>query len=388
MERIILFSLLLLLPTQLAYHFWPQSSYVYGLRVDYLSPAIYLTDLLIFLLLPYIKKRLCLFLFPVLLFALLNCIFAQTPAVALWKWVIVFKLLVLGLYFYSCDLKKLKKTVVSALSLSLITVFIIGLAQFVLQKTIGGPLYYLGERNFTSLTPGISLMTVFGKSLMRAYSTFSHPNSFAGFVVVSFLILMSFKKQPFLYLILILSLLITFSLNALVGILFVVFLFFVMKNNSKLVHKMKAVLVVFFISLSFAFGIFSTKFPKNNVLPKHYQERVVLAASAIKAFSVKPVFGVGLNNFFNVTKNNQPPHNVYLIIFSETGIVGTLIVFLLFSKLLKRKINQYLLLAIFFMMITGLFDHYWLTLQQNQLVLSVLLGLAARKEYSNNLYEK
>ena len=40
------------------------------------------------------------------------------------------------------------------------------------------------------------------------------------------------------------------------------------------------------------------------------------------------------------------------------------------------------------MMITGLFDHYWLTLQQNQLVLSVLLGLAARKEYSNNLYEK
>ena len=88
-------------------------------------------------------------------------------------------------------------------------------------------------------------------------------------------------------------------------------------------------------------------FPKNNVLPKHYQERVVLAASAIKAFSVKPVFGVGLNNFFNVTKNNQPPHNVYLIIFSETGIVGTLIVFLLFSKLLKRKINQYLLLAIF-----------------------------------------
>ena len=38
-------------------------------------------------------------------------------------------------------------------------------------------------------------------------------------------------------------------------------------------------------------------------------------------------------------------------------------------------------------MITGLFDHYWLTLQQNQLVLSVLLGLAARKEYSNNLYE-
>ena len=90
-----------------------------------------------------------------------------------------------------------------------------------------------------------------------------------------------------------------------------------MKNNSKLVHKMKAVLVVFLSAFLLLSVYFLQCFLKNNVLPKHYQERVVLAASAIKAFSVKPVFGVGLNNFFNVTKNNQPPHNVYLIIFRK-----------------------------------------------------------------------
>ena len=190
MERLIVFILLLLLPTQLAYHFWPQSSYILGLRVDYLSPAIYLTDFLIILLIPYIKKRFN-FIYPVLFFALINTVFAEFPFVSLLKWLTVFKLIILGTYFYSCDLNKLKKTITSALSLSLITISLIGLLQFIFQRTVGGPLYYLGERSFTSLTPGIALMDFFGRSLMRAYSTFSHPNSFAGFVVVSFLIILS-----------------------------------------------------------------------------------------------------------------------------------------------------------------------------------------------------
>ena len=36
-----------LLPTQLAYHFWPNWALVYGIRVDYLAPAVYLTDILV-----------------------------------------------------------------------------------------------------------------------------------------------------------------------------------------------------------------------------------------------------------------------------------------------------------------------------------------------------
>lgn len=397
MERLIVFALVFLLPTQLAHHFWLQSSYIYGLRIDYLSPAIYLTDILIVLLLPYLTKRIKLkkkkvffSLLPIITLALLNIIFAQQPITSFLKWIVVFKLVVLGSYFYYCDLHRLKKTIVSALSLSLITFFLIGLFQFILQRTVGGPLYLLGERSFTSLTPGISLMNFFGKSLMRAYSTFSHPNSFAGFVVVSFLVLLSFCSDrpkvffkrlfpPFVAAAL--SLLLTLSLNAIVGVFLVIILFFVLDNYPIIVKKTKIFLPIGLIALSLLFGAVSGVLLKNIPLKETYKERVVLAAKAVETFSKRPVLGVGLNNFLFFTKSVQPPHNIYLIILSETGIVGILILFFLLSKLLSRKLNKYLFLAIFFVLVTGLFDHYWFTLQQNQLILSFLLGLAARKVY-------
>src|SRR5438105_4334390 len=42
-----IFLLLFLLPTQLGKHFWPEFSFVQGLRIDYLSPTLYVTDMLV-----------------------------------------------------------------------------------------------------------------------------------------------------------------------------------------------------------------------------------------------------------------------------------------------------------------------------------------------------
>ena len=377
MEKLILFALLFLLPTQLAYHFWPQFSYIHGLRVDYLSPAIYMTDILVILLIPYLKNKLTAFL-PIFIFALVNIFFAELPSVAVLRWLVIFKLYILGSYFYSCDLKKLRQVIVSAFTLSLITVSLIGLTQVILQKTVGGPLFYLGERSFTSQTPGISLVSIFGKSAMRAYSTFSHPNSFAGFVVVSFLILLSFKKQKNLYVVVVLSLLLTLSLNALIGVLVVGAIFLIDKNFPKFIRKIKQNLPALLISSSLLFGALSGEFTKNIFLEDTYKERIVLAGKAVEVFVKKPILGVGLNNYFYETKSVQPPHNVYLIVLSECGLVGVLILYFFLTKLLNRKLNKYLLVAIIFVLTTSLFDHYWFTLQQNGLILSVLLGLSIR----------
>ena len=311
------------------------------------------------------------------MFALINTVFAEFPFVSLLKWLTVFKLIILGTYFYSCDLNKLKKTITSALSLSLITISLIGLLQFIFQRTVGGPLYYLGERSFTSLTPGIALMDFFGRSLMRAYSTFSHPNSFAGFVVVSFLIILSFSKKRFFYLcfFLVLPVLLTVSLNAVVGILTAgVFVL--------LFKKFKTFLPVVLITVSILLGAFSTTLPNNLYLESNVKERIVLAGRAVDVFVNKPLVGVGLNNFFSVTKNIQPPHNVYLIIPSETGILGMLLFYFLLTKLLRKSFSKYILMALFFVLFTGFFDHFWFTLQQNELVLSILLGLSVRN-YNN-----
>ena len=51
LRNILLFLFLLLIPTQLGRHFWPEWSYVLGIRVDYLSPVLYLVDIIWILLL-------------------------------------------------------------------------------------------------------------------------------------------------------------------------------------------------------------------------------------------------------------------------------------------------------------------------------------------------
>src|ERR1035437_7520739 len=56
-SKIFFYLLILFLPTQLGKHFWPNFSFVYGLRLDYLSPTIYLTDILILVIFIFSLKR-------------------------------------------------------------------------------------------------------------------------------------------------------------------------------------------------------------------------------------------------------------------------------------------------------------------------------------------
>src|SRR3972149_3010131 len=46
-NKILFFFLILLLPTQLGKHFFIPLSYLSGVRVDYLAPTVYLTDLIV-----------------------------------------------------------------------------------------------------------------------------------------------------------------------------------------------------------------------------------------------------------------------------------------------------------------------------------------------------
>jgi len=74
---------------------------------------------------------------------------------------------------------------------------------------------------------------------------------------------------------------------------------------------------------------------------------------------------------------HQPVHNVYLLISSEVGLLG-LIVFLIFLyQLLKRfkKQNSVLFIIVICIIFVSLFDHFFWTLQQGQLMFWLILGL-------------
>ena len=108
----------------------------------------------------------------------------------------------------------------------------------------------------------------------------------------------------------------------------------------------------------------------------------------------KPFFGVGSGNFVNWFREinpglapnlYQPVHNIYLLIFSEAGILG-LTAFLLFLIFLaknyfKIKFEQpfyYSLFIIFLsLLFFGLFDHFLFTIQQGRIVFWLVLGLIA-----------
>ena len=406
MEKKVILTLLFLFPTQLAYHFWPSWAFVFGMRVDLLSPTVYLTDVLIALLLllkvfrdrqffkPLTKYKTFLAAFFIL--AITNCIFSTSIPLSIYKWVKVLEFFFLTFYFARQQIVALSQ-IVKVLFYSLTTFSLIGIFQFIKGGTIGGALYYLGERSFNQSTPGIALVSLMGAEHLRAYSTFSHPNSLAGFLgaAILFILLSGKLKKSMFNLILVLIILIcfvlTFSISAYLGIFFA-FAFYLFSKNRKTFKLM--VVTSFFISIvgSLLMPIFSPRVIQ--IVPKVAQnigQRLDLAYIAGKMISQRFLLGEGLGTFvvnipafkgiFSYLWLLQPVHNIFLLVFSETGIFGILLFCLIIYKTLARQLQNkqiYLLLPLIFIVFTGLFDHYTLTLQQNTLLFSLLIGLSLR----------
>ena len=76
----------------------------------------------------------------------------------------------------------------------------------------------------------------------------------------------------------------------------------------------------------------------------------------------------------------QPVHNIYLLVYSEVGLVGFILflifLFLLIRKTFSKRTIGYWLLAIGILFI-GLFDHFLLTLQQGRFVFWLGLTILA-----------
>ena len=401
--NLVLPVLIFLIPTQIGYHFWPDFAHVFGIRVDYLSPTIYLTDILVLSLLifwlrtkPKIGRRTIVWIISFLLLAFINVSLAKNTGAALYKWIKVFEFVFFGYYLSSLKGLDVKRQIMLPLSLSILFFSSVGILQFLKQGTIGGFLYLLGERSFSSISPGIALVDIGGSQYLRAYSTFSHPNSLAGFLATG-LILLTFSRQSRRLKVLVFALGLTalflsFSLGALLA-LAVVLLFYLITRISTRVLKKSLIAIIFLsIFLSMAQAIYSKGYLRAGNLSEDVHNRLVLAGAAGKLFSFSPVWGVGLNNFIvrlpeiklvtGVSWWLQPVHNIFLLALTETGIPGLLFFTFLLTKAgaASAKKGKILFgLAIIFIVVTGLVDHYWLTLQQNQLLASLILGLSLRK---------
>lgn len=294
------------------------------------------------------------------------------------------------------------------LSVTVIAQSLLAMGQYIHQGSLSGIFYFVGERNFSASTPGIANASINGELILRPYGTFPHPNVLAGFLLTVLVLIYAFfdtnksiikKALKILSLILgSIALLLTLSRIA-VSLWLILTIFFLAitlfnhwKNNSQIFSIISLLIITITIVGFLTYVPLYSRFENTNINELAVTQRVDLFNNALTLIRGNPLFGVGLYNFipaiFNIQKplvsilSLQPVHNVFILITAELGIVGLLFSFLFLIKSFYRLIsfnNKYsktLLIILTNLLIIGLFDHYLLTLQQGQLLLSLILALA------------
>ncbi len=294
--------------------------------------------------------------------------------------------LLLGVYISSQNLNKIKKLLFWGISISVFYESVIAIFEFMLGYSLN--IWVLGERSFSLNTPAIATFNYLGVLFLRPYATFPHPNVLAAFMVVSVALLWILKEGVsggwrFLTLgLTAVTTLLTFSRAA----IFVFFLELVVGLRKKI----KYLIIPAIILLPILWIRYNSAFNFDNLSIIRREE---LAVIAINDFKASPVFGIGLNNFINQTATSnliagtsrflQPVHNIFLLLLSETGVVGFLgFCFLIgwpIFKLWQKRDNNFNKTLLFIwgsILFLGLFDHYFLTLPQGQRLLFLVWGLS------------
>lgn len=427
-ETILLSLLLLFLPTQLGKHFWPDFSLVLGLRIDYLSPTLYLTDILtVLLFMVYFVNRIrkhntihfsgvkhsLLFLLSsfVLSYLVLINAYSQNPLNAFIHLLKLLECIFLSYYIAtSLSRKKAFEQLLVCLSLGALFSACLAISQFLYQGSLGGLFYYVGERAFNAQTPGIANASINGELLLRPYGTFPHPNVLAGYLLGVFVLLLSAfsqvtsrqKKMLFGITLLVGSsaLLLTFSRIAIALWLVVLFSSILIACKNLFLRSslfigalLLGAVLVFFTPLGGRF--METRFTEESVI-----QREQLMNASLQIIRSHPL-GVGLGNFLPALSKLsadsysssflQPVHNIFLLIAGEAGLFGFVcfiaMLFATYRNVFYNRNSRRLVapgITLFLLLLIGLFDHYLLTVQQGQLFFAIIIGLCWTSLGKNN----
>ncbi len=371
-------TLILLFPlvatTQLGKHFWPQSSFVYGIRVDYLSPTLFLLDLYcLFWLarekskLPFILPRLS----PIALLLLISLLLSTNPLASA---PLAARVLLYASSSLLLTTPAYHKLLTKGIYLAVFFQLGIGLTQSIRGTSIGGVLYWLGERPLSLSLSGVARGEFFGSTSLRAYGTFSHPNTLAGWLVGSVLTLSMLnggRNTASSVPLLLIGLGLTQSrLAALASLVFLTLQFF---KSSTFLSKASRALSFFLLILL----IFSLIPLSRN--PTSISERLLLMRASQSIFLKTPYFGSGLNasissypSFAPGVRLLQPDHSLPTLLLSQLGIFGLASLLLFLRVYLKHNRSPLFLLPLA-VLILG--DHYLLTSPQGLWLLTLILSL-------------
>lgn len=397
-SKIFFLLFIFFLPTQFGKHFFSSFSYINGVRVDYLSPTVYLTDILVFLLFIFNIKEVVNFfknkkLFFIIVLFLINIFFAKNQLLGLYRFIKIIEFLII--YLLSSFIFQSLKEKIVLISFLFIGIFQLVLATFqlIFKQSAQGIFYFLGERFLNLSTPGVAKGVLNGIEFLRPYGTFSHPNSLGGFFLLLYffvLIYKQFNKYFFLkyFNLLIFSILIfiSFSKVSIFTYLFINTIYWISNNKIKCFFcKISKIFTPIFISLIFL---------QATTDPLTVEKRIELIKNSLKIISRHLLLGVGLGNYLPEQAVfpskyflffNQPVHNIFLLLVAEIGIILTIIIFFQIFRSWKSFLIKKYWPIILSVLMTGFFDHYWLTLQQNFFLLALIYGSVSKDFFIDKL---
>lgn len=400
--------LLLLIPSQLGFHFWPEFTTLSGLRVDYLSPTLFFSDfflvpLTVFLWHPLksqltIKRVLIVGSFVLYLSTI--ALLSQSPLNSLYglmRW-LSYSVFAFATWHFWQDRQFVKHSLL-VLMLTICMVSVLAIWQFLEQHSIGGIFYWIGERSFSGQTPGIANASLNGTLVLRPYASFPHPNVLAGFLLVIGILLWGYKnvldrtwqRYFFLGVFFLGMLAIGLSLSRTVILLFLTvslaWIILGVRKTQITLKKISIGIVGFLLLLLPIIPRFAALIQSDEAVTL----RLALLNASWEIFISSPLFGVGIKNFLPALSEGnttilpysllQPVHNIFVLTLVEMGLLGLLWILPFFLSLVTRirkstSDRKWLKISLLLSLLgIGLVDHYFYTLHQGQLLLMLVLGV-------------
>ncbi|MDD3888131.1 MAG: O-antigen ligase family protein [Patescibacteria group bacterium] len=347
-------------------------------------------------------------------------------SVAIYKIIKLAELILLFIFIIkNINTKKTILISLSALVASGVVSSIIAILQYLKQQTLG--LTILGEPLVLPILQNVAKIVLDnGNVVMRAYGTFPHPNVLAGFLLANLIFALALviyisvnyglNKPKYRLLTILISFglileifafIFTFSRTAWIALVIALILFFILIRKQlvlafKNIKESGFYYVIALVVLAIIFAIASQRpqiTSRAAISDQHGDQAVTNRAFYNKiTFEIikkHPIIGIGYGNFVSKMQDftnqkiawwqYQPAHNIYLLIWAETGIFTLLsllaIIIIISYQLLVNKsffnLASFCVLVAF--LIIALFDHYIWTIQQGQLLFWIILGFTATK---------
>lgn len=389
-RRSILGVILFLSAAQLGYHLWPDSAFIHGIRIDYLSPTLYLTDVFIVVYLSISKEQYKKNRNPWLLAAipvlLVNILYSHNSLASLAWWA---RFLLYGMFSLSVTAQEIRKVLPVIVGTMMFQVTL-GVAQIVSGSALQGLMYWLGERALDVSSPNVAKSAWLGEVVLRAYGTFSHPNTLAGWLVVCTVIstyllgLHTSRKLRridwtlfgLIVVSAVVGVVIADSRTAALSLFGVVFPVMLWKwKRLRLVYLLLVVVM--------GSGLLYTGRISRD-LDLSVNQRFDLQKISIRILENWPVFGTGANASLStypaIDRNfrlYQPDHNSFMLFLSWFGLAGVLAVLVSFQR---PTFDVITLLPLFPLLVL---DHYLFTSHQGLLIMMLYVRIVADIQSNN-----